>query len=407
MTIDRHITDLLTSTLAGTASDKTKAEAMIADIKQLAPSITARIEEIEAGRRLPLDLVKTLRQIGIYRMFVAQSHGGLEFDFPTAIAIIGALCKIDGSVGWTAGIGSTAAIFASWLPRETYDKIYQASPDSIIAGSIQPSGVAERVASGWRISGSWPFASGCQHADWMFGQCVMTEGGKPLSETSGVTGPPMIRGFFLPARDWTIEDTWHVSGLKGTGSHHISLKDTVVPEANFFDLKGGAPCLPGALYQAVLQQLPVMHGGISVGIAEGALDELLELANTGRQQSRAAVPMKDSETFQGELGRIHADVRAAKAFIRVQAESHWEHALARELKTDALFSEGTQSAIWLATTCVSIADACFVLGGGSALYNASPLQRRSRDLHAAAQHAVAHQRHYASTGKLLLNGKPL
>jgi alkylation response protein AidB-like acyl-CoA dehydrogenase len=236
----------------------------------------------------------------------------------------------------------------------------------------------------------------------MFGLCVMTEEGKPLPGPAGEGGSPLVRGFFLPAREWQIEDTWYVAGLKGTGSHHIALKDTVVSSENFFDPASGIPCLPGPLYQAARQLLPVMHSAICVGIAEGALDELVELANTGRQQLRAAVPMRDSETFQGELGRIAAEIRAAHAFLQVQATSHWSHALAGTLKDEALFTQGTQAAIWIATTCVRGADACFALGGSSALYETSPLQRRLRDLHVAAQHAAAQQRHYASAGKLLL-----
>jgi alkylation response protein AidB-like acyl-CoA dehydrogenase len=297
-------------------------------------------------------------------------------------------------------IGSGGDIFAPLLPRETYEQVYRNGPDVIIVGSAQPAGTAEAVDGGWGVTGRWPFASGCQHADWMLGLCVLTEGGKPVP---GEGGAPLVRGFFLPARDWQIEDTWHVAGLKGTGSHHIALRDTVVPAANFFDLASGAPCLPGPLYQAVRQLLPLLHGAISVGIAEGALDELVELANTGRQQLRAAVPMGDSETFQGELGRVAAELRAARAFLQVQAASHWRHALAGTLKDEALFTQGTQTAIWLVTTCVRGADACFALGGGSALYETSPLQRRLRDLHAAAQHAIAQQRHYAGAGKLLLS----
>ncbi len=139
----------------------------------------------------------------------------------------------------------------------------------IIAGSAQPAGTGEAVAGGWRVNGRWPFASGCQHADWMFGVCVVTEGGKRLLGPAGRGGPPLLRGVFLPARDWQIEDTWYVAGLKGTGSHHIALRDAVVPAANLFDLAKGRPCLPGPLYQAVLQLLPLMHGASSVGIAEG------------------------------------------------------------------------------------------------------------------------------------------
>jgi alkylation response protein AidB-like acyl-CoA dehydrogenase len=376
------------------------AKRLLADIRELAPDITSRAGEIEAARRLPLDLVEALRSIGVFRVFVPQSHGGLELDLPTALEIMGTLGRIDGSVGWTAMIGSASAIFAPLLPRETYEQVYQNGP-VIIAGSTQSAGTAEAAAGGWRVNGRWPFASGCQHADWMLGLCVMTEGGKPLP---GGAEPSLVRGFFLPARQWQIEDTWYAAGLKGTGSHHIALRDTVVPTANFFDLASGVPCIPGPLYQAVPQLLPLLHGAITVGIAEGALDELVELANTGRQQFRAAVPMQDSETFQGELGRVAAEVRAARAFLQVQAASHWRHALAGTLKDEALLTQGTQTAIWLATTCVRAADACFALGGSSALYETSPLQRRLRDLHAAGQHAAAQQRHYVSAGKLLLGG---
>jgi alkylation response protein AidB-like acyl-CoA dehydrogenase len=145
------------------------AKRLLADIRQLAPNITSRIAEIEADRRIPLDLVDALRSIGVFRMFVPQSHGGLELDLPTALEIIGALGRIDGSVGWTAVIGGGGDIFASLLPRETYEQIYQNGPDVIIAGSAQPAGTAEAVAGGWKVGGRWPFASGCQHADWRVG----------------------------------------------------------------------------------------------------------------------------------------------------------------------------------------------------------------------------------------------
>jgi alkylation response protein AidB-like acyl-CoA dehydrogenase len=249
----------IVNAFSGTTSVTSTAKRLLADIRELAPDISSRAAEIEAGRRIPPDLVEALRSIGVFRMFVPQSHGGLELDLPTALEIIGAFGRIDGSVGWTAMIGAGGGIFAPLLPRETYEKVYQNGPDAIIAGSFQPAGTAEAVAGGCQVNGRWPFASGCQHADWMWGLCVMTEGGKPLLGEGGPPlgegGPPLVRGFFLPARDWQIEDTWYVAGLKGTGSHHIALSDTVVPTANFFDPASGVPCLSGPLYQAVPQLL--------------------------------------------------------------------------------------------------------------------------------------------------------
>ena len=113
----------------------------------------------------------------------------------------------------------------------------------------------------------------------------------------------MVRCALLPAPDWRIEDTWHVMGLRGTGSHHIVLNDVFAPEANFIDLEESTPCLPGPLYQSVRHLLPLSHSAFAVGVAEGALDDLLAVANSGRQQLRAAAPTQESEIFQYELGR--------------------------------------------------------------------------------------------------------
>ena len=91
-------------------------------------------------------------------------------------------------------------------------------------------------------------------------------------------------------------------------------------------------------------------------------------ANTGRKQLQAAMPMRDSETFQAEVGRIEGELRAARAFLEVQAASHWRHALAGTLKDDVLLTQGAQTATWLASTCVKAAAACFALAGSSAPY---------------------------------------
>ena len=377
------------------------AKRLLIDVRELSTAITARACEMEAERRVPWDIVEVLKAIGAFRLFVPHSHGGLELDLPSGLSIITALARIEGSVGWTAMIGNGAHLFAALLPRQTYDQVYRRGPDTMVAGVSQPAGTAEAVEGGWRVTGRWPFASGCLHADWLGGVCVMSEAGKRLVGPDGKA--PLLRGFFMPASDWKIADTWHVAGLKGTGSHHILFDDKVVPPANFFDLASGAACLAGPLYGSVLEVLPLFHGAFAVGLARGALDELVEHAGTGRQQLHASLQMRDSETFQYELGRVAADLRAAEAFQRVQAASLWRRALTGTIKDPALIAETTQAGIWISATCTRVIDACFALAGGSAVYDTSPLQRRLRDMHTAAQHATVHQRHYVGAGRLLLD----
>jgi alkylation response protein AidB-like acyl-CoA dehydrogenase len=384
----------------GTGAVADPYERLLADIHELAPVITARAAEIEKGRQIPSDLMDRLRSIGVFRMFAPRSHGGMELDLPKGLRIIEALSRIDGSVGWAAMIGGGSAVFTPLLPRVRYDDIYRDGPDVVFAGSAQPAGSAESVDGDWRVNGRWPFASGCQHADWLLGLCVMKKDGKPLP--GAAEGAPMIRACVLPARQWRIEDTWHVAGLKGTGSHHIVLEDALVPADSFVDIAEGKPCIPGPLYCAAQQLIPIMHSAVHLGMAEAALSDLVELANTGWQQQRATKPLRESEIFQYELGRIEADLRAARAFFHAQVADHWRHAVAGTLREDALFTESTQSGIWIAAACTRIGDACFALGGGVALYESSPLQRRMRDLHAAAQHAAVQPRHYVGAGALLL-----
>jgi alkylation response protein AidB-like acyl-CoA dehydrogenase len=375
-------------------------ERLLADIERLAPTIAQRSAEIEALGHIPRDLVEDLRSIGIFRMFVPRHYGGLQLDFPEAIEVIRAFGKIDGSVGWTTVIGAGSSMFATVLSKEFYENVYRDGPDVAIAGSAFLAGTAESVDGGWRVTGRWPFASGCLHADWILGLCVMKEDGNPMP--GAVDGTPLTRGFLLPAREWHIEDSWHVMGLKGTGSHHVALDNVLVPSGNFFDLRG-QPFLPGPLYDAVPQLIPLMHAANNLGMAEAALNDLVAFAGTGHRQQRAATSMRDSEIVQLEVGRAHAELRAARAFLDTQVASHWRHALAGTLTTNDLLVQGSQTATWIAATCVRIVDSCFALAGGSVIYDSSSLQRRMRDLHTAAQHGTVQQRNFITAGTLLLD----
>jgi alkylation response protein AidB-like acyl-CoA dehydrogenase len=212
--------------------------------------------------------------------FVPRSYGGLELDLPTGLEILVELAKIDGSVGWNAMTSSNGSLFAPFLPQRTYELIYQSGPDVIFGGASQPLGTAEEARAGGRlVSGRWPFSSGCQYADWIAGFCVAIANGKPLL---GEAGRPQIQAAWLPAHEWQIEDTWHAAGLRGTGSHHVVLKNKSVPVENFSDLERGAPFQSGPLYPALRLFLPLLHAAIALGMAEAVASNLIDLASTGR-----------------------------------------------------------------------------------------------------------------------------
>jgi alkylation response protein AidB-like acyl-CoA dehydrogenase len=374
---------------------------MLAEVGALAPTIAARAGEAEAAARIPADILQLLKSVGVFRMTVPKTHGGMELDYPAVARVLQAISRIDGSIGWVCTLASGGTLFLPLLAGETCEKMYRDGPDLFCAGSSQPGGTAEQEDGGWRVNGRWPFASGCQDADWIAALCVLTQRGKPVPGPA--EGVPAMRLVCLPARCWQIEQTWQASGLRATGSHHIVLRDAVASPENLMDMASTRPCEGGPLYSAPGHFAALAHGPVTLGLAEGALDDLMTMARSGRKQSRASAAMRDSEIFHYELGRVQAEFRAAQGLFEAQAASHWRHAVAGTLNGEALLAEGTQAAIWITEACVRVVQRCFALAGGAAVYESCPLQRRLRDIEVAAQHAAVQQRHYAKAGKLLLS----
>src|SRR5262245_47700554 len=169
--------------------------------RALAPRIATRAAEIESARRLPIDLVAELRAAGFFRMLVPRSHGGLEVAYPHTVDVIAALAAADGATGWTVMIGCESPQLFALLSRQGFGDVSAGGPDWIMAGAFAPQGRAVPVNGGHRVTGRWGFASCCQHADWIFGNCV-------VADPSAAEGaPPRLLCTLLPAKAWTIHDT--------------------------------------------------------------------------------------------------------------------------------------------------------------------------------------------------------
>jgi indole-3-acetate monooxygenase len=371
-----------------------EAARLLGAVRDLAPALAARAEEIEGARRVPRDIVDTLRQIGIFRMLAPRSHGGLELTVPDALPVIAALSAADSSVGWVTMIVTTSQMFCTRLPRATYDRVFADGPDTIVVGVGTPAGRAEKVAGGYRITGRWPFSSGCQNAQWIIGHCVICENGEPVMSEHG----PLTRFIILPAESWRIEETWDASGLTGSGSHHVTLENVEASEAAAFDLLNGPSCLPGPFESSLAPFIGSFHAAVPVGIATGAVADLRTVVNGGRRQLFAAADLRDQPVFQHEFGRIGAELSAVHALSEVQAAKFWARAAEGTLDGKADFADALRSSAWIHETCAGIVDRCYTLGGSSVVFKSSPLQRRLRDVHATKQHVFAQDRFYASAG---------
>jgi indole-3-acetate monooxygenase len=382
------------------SSDNTTLDQVLSNIAALAPMITRLAPDIEQGRRLPVELVSALRSARIYGMLVPRRYGGLELDAPSAFRAVAALARLDGSVGWNAMIGHIGGLMPFLASPTLYEQIFRDRKDHIIAGSGQPVGTADRVPGGWKVTGAWPFASGCQNAEWIGGTCVMMEGGSPIDASHGPG--PMIRTCLMPAKHWEIRDTWHTFGLRGTGSHHVVLTDVFVPEEHFLEFPFGTSFLPDPVFGKFAELVVLAHGALAVGIAEGSILDLIEIARTGVKQMFMTTALAETERFKEGLARLDAELMAARALLEAQVTHVWQNPERSAAKDMTRIAEQLQAAVWITSACVRVAEGCFELAGSRAVYESSPLQRRVRDLRVAAQHVAVHPRHYVTAGAAAL-----
>lgn len=220
------------------------APEMRLDVDDLRKSLEPHIVEMEELCCLPFAVIEKLRQIGIFRMLAPRQFGGQELAFPAALESIRRIATIDGSIGWIAATNSGACLALPKLPLASLEMVYRTGPDQILAGNGHSLGTAVRVPGGWRVSGRWPLASGCKTADWMLG-------GFAEREPQGGEGNHSMLVMLLPAKEFRIENTWRAMGLRGTGSHHISIEHAFVAEDFVVDLGNAYSSIDSPLYSTL------------------------------------------------------------------------------------------------------------------------------------------------------------
>jgi alkylation response protein AidB-like acyl-CoA dehydrogenase len=261
-----------------------------------------------------------------------------------------------------------------------------------MAGVAMPGGSALPVPGGFQVTGQWAFASGCQHAEWLLGGVVIAG-----------TDPPRMQMMLFPVEDVTLVDTWHVGGLKGTGSGDFSVKDVFVPEDLTFDLLDGIQRRGGPLYRLRGAALvSTEHGAFALGAARRALEEMRDLAKSKRrgftQQGVAG-----RSVFQFDLGFCEQSLNAARANLLDAYQRGWD--LVLETGSTAppeVEIELRSAAVYATDVAVEVTRRMFRHAGAQALYSGNVIERCMRDMQAASQHFVMSQSSYELRGQALL-----
>jgi len=361
--------------------------------------IRQRADDIEAAGRIPQDLARNMAADGLFRLLVPKQYGGSEIHPKDYFAALMATGRADGAVGWCHMIATTTGLMAASLPEEWAQTIYGADPNVITCGVTAPVGKAVPVDSGWRVSGRWPFASGCEISQWLCGGCVLHDAnGEPRI---GKRGSPETALVFFPAEQVTIHDTWHTAGLCGTGSHHISVDEILVPHGRWVQL-GNRARVDAPLYRfPTLALLALGVSAVALGIAEHAREAFMELAAdkvpTGSNRSLA-----QRDSTQKDLAQATAKLDSALALTHVTIDRAWDQAqgdrpFAPEAKANLRLAASNNA--WCAAEAV---DLLYHAAGGSSIYRHNALQRCMRDIHVVTQHAMVAQATFEIAGKAYL-----
>ena len=378
----------------------------VAAARRLAPMVAAHREEAEEGRRLPPKVAAAFAESGLFQMYLPRSMGGGEISPLTAFHAVEAISIADGSAGWCVMVANAMAAFMGWLPAEVGRHFAGQPADFRVAGSLRPLGTATPVEGGYRVTGHWNFASGIDHATWLYCSAKIPEGKIPEGKIpEGKTGGG-VRAMWIPAHQATIVDTWSVVGMRGTGSQDFTVQDVFVPAAHTSS-QAEKPLETGPLYNPRLTYAAGWTGTVAnaLGIARGAIDAFVEMAGRDGTTGSATL-MRDRPYVQGKLAEAEAITSAARAFVLSAVGEAWEAASAGENDLDRLVARARLAITHGMHEAVRAVDLVFHAAGTNAIYSRNPLERYFRDAHVAVQHLSALPGHYESAGKVMVGLRP-
>lgn len=363
--------------------DQDRFDNLLADIE-------ARRDEFHAQRHTSHDVIEELKAVGMYRAFVPEALGGCSMAPRDFLERLEAISKADGSTGWVASFGF-ATKYLSSLPAATLEKIYADTPDVVFAGTVFPQQQATKVDGGVRITGRWPFGSGCMGASLIGVGVSVGEGDK--------SGLPLMA--VIPADKVTIDPTWRTIGMASSGSHDLVVEDVFVPDDHIL-VRGAPPSIdsPGYRYPTLAMAAQVL-AVVGLGVAQAALDHVVKVADTSKSITGAPT-LGNRTNVQIHLAECEGKLQSARAWFYQVTDQVWEQVLAGDPISRDTNMHLRLASSHLARTGAEVARACFEMSGTAGIFQANPLSRYLTDAMVVAQHAFLTEGSFMNAGKVMV-----
>lgn len=370
----------------GPDMDQRAYAAMIGRAEALIPQLRERASRTEELRRLPPETERDLHDAGLFRIVQPKRVGGSEFDYVALVDCAEAIGRADASVAWNLANLASHHWMLGMFDDRAQDLIWGRDVNALIASSfIFPAGRARKVDGGYTLRGNWPFCSGVDSCEWnMLASVVSTD-----DEADGIE----YRIFLLNRSDYQIIDTWNATGLRGTGSNDVEVRDAFVAEPMTVavnDLGGGptpgSAVNPNALYALpVFSLFPYVLSGVALGNAQACLDDYIKVAQH-RASTYNRAKIGDLQSTQIKIAEASAKIDAARRIMRstcIEAMVDVRQGLVQDVPVKTRLRRDGAYSVNLCTEAVSL---LFAASGARGLSTAAALQRQFRDAHAINSH---------------------
>jgi alkylation response protein AidB-like acyl-CoA dehydrogenase len=369
-----------------TAQKVPTLEQLLERVDEIAPILERNAARTEADRRVAQENIDALAAAGVFKVTVPRRFGGYEMTVREKLEVSARVGETCGSTGWVVALINVCNWMAGVLPERAQQDIFGANPDARVAGVLNPSSEVARVDGGYRLSGKWPWASGSWHADWaLVGMMVPGADGRFVDQALA----------FIPMSDLSINETWFVAGMKGTGSNTIVAEDVFVPEHRIYsvvramDNEYATEHGDETLYRSsFIPLLTVVLAGPQLGMGRAALRYVMEKAPKRGITYTKFERQTESTAFQLQIADAAMLIDTAHLHV-LRATADIDAAAARGEKLSYLMRARARNDTAYAITKIREAiDVLISAHGASSFADASPLQRHWRDSNTAGRHAV-------------------